>query len=100
MAVLTGAHAGAAHADHALPTEEYGLWAWITTVDHKRIAKLYLFTAMFFSLIGGGLALAMRTQLAVPENDLMDGGTFNQFFTMHGLIMIFLVMAMPFITAF
>ena len=99
MAVLTGAHAGAAHADHALPTEEYGLWAWITTVDHKRIAKLYLFTAMFFSLIGGGLALAMRTQLAVPENDLMDGGTFNQFFTMHGLIMIFLVI-MPINAAF
>ncbi len=99
MAVLTGAHAGAAHSDHALPTEEYGLWAWITTVDHKRIAKLYLFTAMFFSLVGGGLALAMRTQLAVPDNDLMDGGTFNQFFTMHGLIMIFLVV-MPINAAF
>jgi cytochrome c oxidase subunit 1 len=99
MAVLTGAHAGAAHADHALPTEEYGLWAWITTVDHKRIAKLYLFTALFFSLVGGGLALAMRTQLAVPDNDFLDGGTFNQFFTMHGLIMIFLVI-MPINAAF
>ena len=100
MAVLTGTHPGQAHADHhALPTEEYGLWSWITTVDHKRIAKLYLFTALFFSLIGGGLALVMRTQLAVPENDLLDGGTFNQFFTMHGLIMIFLVI-MPINSAF
>ena len=100
MAVLSGIRPGAAHSAHAeLPSELYGIWSWITTVDHKRIAKLYLFSALAFSLVGGGLALAMRTQLAVPENDLLDGGTFNQFFTMHGLIMIFLVI-MPINSAF
>ncbi len=98
MAVLTGT-AAPHDTGISLPTEEYGLWAWITTVDHKRIAKLYLFTALAFSLVGGGLAMVIRTQLAVPENDLVDGGTFNQFFTMHGLIMIFLVI-MPINSAF
>jgi cytochrome c oxidase subunit 1 len=43
---------------------EYGLWSWLTTVDHKRIGILYLFSAMVFFLMGGSEAFLMRLQLA------------------------------------
>ncbi|MEO8633573.1 MAG: hypothetical protein ABI466_09435, partial [Chloroflexota bacterium] len=44
-----------------------GILEWITTVDHKKIGVLYLFTTFFFFLSGGLLALAIRTQLATPD---------------------------------
>lgn len=65
--------------------------AWLSTVDHKRIAFLYLITALVFFIIGGLEAFFMRLQLAVPNNHLLDPNTFNQLFTMHGTTMIFLV---------
>src|SRR3989449_4037723 len=65
--------------------------AWISTVDHKRIAVLYMLTALFFFVIGGTEALFMRLQLAVPNNHFLHPDTFNQLFTMHGTTMIFLV---------
>ena len=73
-----------------LPKEPAGLKGWILTVDHKRIAKLYLFTSMLFFALGGIAALIMRTQLAVPDAEVVDGQTYNELFTMHGTIMIFL----------
>ena len=48
-----------------------GILEWITTVDHKKIGVLYLYTTFFFFLSGGLLALAMRTQLAVPDGTVM-----------------------------
>src|SRR5690554_3221750 len=75
------------------------LWGWLTTVDHKRIGKLYFFTSLFFLLVGGLLALLIRTQLAVPNNDFLSPDTYNQVFTMHGVVMIFLVV-MPLNSAF
>src|SRR5205807_10219916 len=65
--------------------------AWLSTVDHKRIAALYLLTGLFFFVIGGLEALFMRLQLAVPNNHFLQPDTFNQLFTMHGTTMIFLV---------
>jgi cytochrome c oxidase subunit I len=73
------------------PTAKSGWWSWMTTVDHKRIGILYCGTALAFFIIGGLEALAMRTQLAVPNNDVLTAQLYNQFFTMHGLTMIFLV---------
>jgi cytochrome c oxidase subunit I len=67
-----------------------GLLDWITTTDHKKIGILYIFTAFGFFLVGGGLAEAMRTQLARPEQHLISADTYNQLFTMHGSIMMFL----------
>jgi cytochrome c oxidase subunit I len=68
--------------------------AWLSTVDHKRIAVLYLVTALVFFVIAGLEALFMRLQLAVPNNHLLQPDTFNALFTMHGTTMLFFV-AMP-----
>jgi cytochrome c oxidase subunit I len=73
--------------------------AWLSTVDHKRIAVLYLLTALFFFVIAGVEALFMRLQLALPNNHFLQPDTFNQLFTMHGTTMIFLVV-MPVVFGF
>src|SRR4029450_6772524 len=68
--------------------------AWLSTVDHKRIAVLYMLTALGFFVIGGVEALFIRLQLAVPNNHFLHPDTFNQLFTMHGTTMIF-ILVMP-----
>jgi cytochrome c oxidase subunit I len=73
--------------------------AWLSTVDHKRIAVLYLLTALFFFVVAGVEALFMRLQLALPNNHFLNPDTFNQLFTMHGTTMIFLVV-MPVVFGF
>ena len=78
---------------------ESGLWSWLTTVDHKRIGALYLFTALFFFFVGGFEALLIRIQLAGPNRDLLSAEAYNQLFTMHGTTMIFLAI-MPLSAAF
>ena len=72
---------------------------WAGTVDHKRIGLLYLWTALFFFLVGGCEALLVRLQLAVPRAHLLSPEAYNQIFTMHGTTMIFLVV-MPALTGF
>jgi cytochrome c oxidase subunit 1 len=67
-----------------------GILEWITTVDHKKIGVLYLFTTFFFFLSGGLLALAIRTQLATPDGTLLTAQQYNAAFTMHGTTMVFL----------
>jgi len=76
-----------------------GLWSWITTVDHKRIAIMYGSTALFFFLVGGLEALVIRLQLASPNNTLVDSDLYSQLFTMHGTTMVFLAI-MPLSAAF
>src|SRR3712207_8319638 len=71
--------------------EESGLWSWLTTVDHKRIAKMYGISAFLFFLLGGLEALLIRAQLTRPENGVVDANRYNELFTMHGTTMIFLV---------
>src|SRR5215208_5384984 len=86
----------------ALPkprVEESGLWSWLTTVDHKRIAKLYGVSAFVFFLLGGLEAMLIRSQLTRPENNVVDAQRYNELFTMHGTTMIFLVV-MPLSVAF
>jgi len=63
---------------------------WILTVDHKKIGIMYAVTAIVFFFIGGLAALFIRTQLAMPGNMIIPPDMFNQAFTMHGTIMIFL----------
>jgi cytochrome c oxidase subunit I+III len=75
-----------------------GGWRALTSVNNTRIGRLYLATAFAFFLFAGVLALAMRLQLAVPGNDLLEPGTYNQFFTMHGTVMMFLF-AIPMVEA-
>jgi cytochrome c oxidase subunit I len=75
------------------------LWDYLTTVDHKKIAILYLIAGGFFFLVGGLEAMIIRIQLAIPNNDFVSAGFYNEILTMHGTTMIFLA-AMPLIFAF
>ena len=75
-------------------------WAgWLRTVDHKEIGVLYMGMALLFFVFGGLTALAIRLQLAVPENHLVDPAIYDQIFTIHGVTMIFLV-AIPVLVGF
>jgi len=76
-----------------------GLWSWITTVDHKRIGTMYLVTSFSFFILGGIEALLIRSQLAVPDGNVIDAELYNQLFSMHALTMIFLAV-MPMAAAF
>jgi cytochrome c oxidase subunit I len=68
---------------------EYGWKSWLFTKDHKRIAILYIIsiTVMFF--IGGLFAGLIRLELLTPQGDLVNSDTYNKFFTMHGIVMVF-----------
>src|SRR6188508_2509903 len=75
------------------------VWRWMTTTDHKVIGNLYFVTSMGFFLFGGVLALAMRAELANPGLQFLSYETYNQFFTMHGTIML-LLFATPLFAGF
>ncbi len=81
------------------PREYSGLKNWLTTVDHKKIGIMYGGAAMFFLLIGGLAALLIRIQLATPNSSFLSADAYNQIFTMHGTVMVFLVV-MPIGAAF
>lgn len=68
-----------------------GIWGWVFSTDHKRIALLYFYGIMIFFLVGVILGLLMRIELAAPGETIMDPQTYNGLFTVHGIIMIFLV---------
>jgi cytochrome c oxidase subunit I+III len=67
-----------------------GLPGFFTTVDHKRIGMRYIYTSFFFFFVSGLMALVMRSQLAQPNEHLLNPQTYNELFTMHGTTMIFL----------
>jgi cytochrome c oxidase subunit I len=67
-----------------------GIMSWLTTVDHKKIGIMYLYTTFFFFIVGGVMALLVRIQLAEPQNKFLTEAQYNQVFTMHGTTMIFL----------
>jgi cytochrome c oxidase subunit 1 len=73
------------------------VYEWLTTTDHKKIGVLYMTTAFGFFLLGGILALFIRTQLAWPGMNFVDAATYDQLFTMHGTTMIFFFV-MPMMT--
>jgi cytochrome c oxidase subunit I len=62
----------------------------LTTTDHKLIGKLYLGTSFFWFIIGGVMALVMRSELASPGQQVVNDELYNQLFTMHGTIMLLL----------
>jgi cytochrome c oxidase subunit 1 len=76
---------------------EFGWKSWLFTLDHKRIAILYLITVTVFFAIGGIFAGLIRLELLTPEGDLMGPDTYNRVFTMHGIVMVFffLIPAIP-----
>ncbi len=67
-----------------------GLFDWVTTTDHKKIGILYLSTSFVFFLVGGVLASLMRLELAEPGLQFLSKHGYNEAFTMHGTVMMFL----------
>ena len=78
-----------------------GLKSWLFTVDHKRIGIMYLFAVLAAFLLGGTFASLVRWELFSPNYDaagiaieggkIFEGDTYNRLFTLHGLVMVFLV---------
>jgi len=87
-----------------------GLKSWLFTVDHKRLGLMYLATTLLFFFIAGMAAIAFRTELLTPEGDyiqdalgflgmldpnkdpaIQSATTYNKLFTVHGAVMVFLV---------
>src|SRR5438046_4927284 len=68
---------------------QFGVKSWLLTVDHKRIALLYLIAITFFFFLGGAFAVMIRLELLTPQGDLFQSETYNQLFTMHGIVMVF-----------
>jgi len=107
------AHAAAAQADdlpNTLPRPDGELaqledvwrtgrgWRFFASVNNTNIGLLYIGTALLFFVLAGVLGLLMRVQLAVPDNGFLGPGTYNQVFTMHGSVMMFLF-AIPIVEA-
>jgi cytochrome c oxidase subunit 1 len=69
-----------------------GVWSWLTTIDHKRIAVMYLVSVLFAFLLGGIFAMALRVELLTPGPTIMGANMYNRMFTLHGVVMIFLFM--------
>jgi cytochrome c oxidase subunit 1 len=67
-----------------------GVIGWFSVVDHRSIGRRYLVTAFGFFIIAGILAALMRVQLAFPENRFLGPDSYNQIFTTHGTVMMFL----------
>src|SRR5690554_4129410 len=65
-------------------------WGALAAVNHTSLGLPFMITGSALFLIGGVLSMLMRTQLALPEQDIIDAGQYNQLFTMHGTIMMFL----------
>ena len=75
----------------------YSIWSWLFTKDHKRIAIMYLVVVTAFFMMGGMYAACIRLELLTPQSDLLESGTYNKFFTHHGILMVFffLIPAIP-----
>jgi cytochrome c oxidase subunit I len=72
-------------------TRTRGFVSWITTLDHKRIGVMYLTLIMSFFFIAGVMAVLIRTELWSPGRNIVGADMYNQLFTLHGSIMVFLV---------
>ena len=89
MATITAPLPGAARADESKRIHFGDLIRW--SVDHKVIGMQYIVTSLIFFIIGGTLAMLIRWELLTPSLDLMANGTaYNQLFSIHGTVMIFL----------
>jgi cytochrome c oxidase subunit 1 len=75
----------------------HSLRSWLLTKDHKRIAIMYLISISVMFFLGGLFAVGVRLELATPQGDFVAADTYNKFFTLHGVIMVFffLIPAIP-----
>jgi len=84
---------------HAIWETQPGWRGWLSTVDHKEIGLRYIVTAFVMLALGGIEALVIRLQLAGPDLHLLTPDQYNQFFSTHGMTMIFLY-ASPILSGF
>jgi len=80
--------------ESAVPARKKSLGAhvvnWMTSTDHKLIGYMYLITSVLWFFVAGLMALVIRAELAVPGIQVVSLEQYNQLFTMHGTIMLFL----------
>ncbi len=83
------------HKGDAIPENylnvNHGILSWLFTVDHKRIAVMYLWSILGAFFLGGVFAILLRSELLTPGRTFVSADMYNQFFTLHGAIMTFLV---------
>ena len=94
LPAVAPAGAGHAAADDNYLTHTQGIKSWLFTVDHKRIGVMYLVSILTAFLLGGIFALLVRTSLLTPVHKadaFISADNYNRFFTLHGAVMIFLV---------
>ncbi len=81
-------------ASNHLPVEHHqgptGYYRWLSSTDHKVIGKNYMYTSLVFMLIAGLMAMLIRTQLASPNSTFVSQQTYNELFTIHGSMMLYL----------
>ena len=70
--------------------ENKGIKSWLFTVDHKRIGLMYLLSVIVAFIFGGLLAVLLRLELFTPDTLFLTNKQYNQVFTLHGAVMIFL----------
>src|ERR1035437_6347119 len=75
------------HEEHHGPT---GILKWMTSTDHKVIGLSYTVTSVIMLVIGGIFAEIIRLQLSTPNGSLVSLAQYNELFTMHGSVMIYL----------
>jgi cytochrome c oxidase subunit I len=80
------------HGQHKSFFEEggKGIMSWVYTLDHKRIGLMYLVSVLLMFAVGGIMALLVRLELFTPGKTLLTAHQYNQAFTLHGAIMVFL----------
>jgi cytochrome c oxidase subunit 1 len=69
-----------------------GVKSWLLTLDHKRIALMYLVLTTVALILGGVFAMLVRFEHLTPEQTIMNANAYNRSFTLHGIVMIFLFM--------
>ena len=67
-----------------------GVWSWLSTTDHKRIAIMFYVVVLTMLFLGGVFALALRVELLTPRRTVMDALTYNRLFTLHGVTMVWM----------
>jgi cytochrome c oxidase subunit 1 len=75
------------HVHHKEPS---WLLKWLTSTDHKMIGLSYMITALVIFFISGGMALLLRVQLTTPDGTFLSYQQYNELFTMHGSLMLYL----------
>jgi cytochrome c oxidase subunit 1 len=88
--MATLAHAAIPEERSYLDEGRPGIMGWLTSTDHKRIGVLYLASMVTFFLVAMTIGVLMRIEQFTVSKPLFSPQTYNAFFTLHGVIMIFL----------